>query len=630
MRNSQIVNINQPPERDIAKNNEFKKDNLIYSLDFNNKTASLIANELIYGQVFIPRSIMYKNQEFIITSIGANSFKSSQIQSISFPSDSEIQIIGEYAFSQSSIEVFFLPANVMQIEKYAFFKCINLKNVVIPFISKLTSISQYLFSETSIESIFIPRHVKVIGAGAFFSCKHLTRIAIGANSELEAIENYAFYHTLIEEITIPWKVSKLDSFFYRADKLKSVKIVPNNKYFINVNDTMIIGKSDINSDKYDSLIFVTKRKYKTIVIPSFITIINQYAFEGVSIETLFIPSSVTEIRMGAFQNAKSLDHIDFAADSKLECFENNLFDESSIKSIFIPAHIKQIKDEAFTYCHKLKNVDFHPDSELQIIGDNAFFRTRIREIHIPPHVTEIKGYAFSECFSLFHIEIPFNSELQRIEREAFSGTIIEELFLPSSVSNLCDGWSAFTGKLTKVTIDPNNKYYKNYEENEKLIFGKSNIDNDEFDVLVFASRNIKSVTIPPNIQIIASNAFEDSQIEEIYLPSQITQICECAFAGCEKLRKIVISPISNLQTIEIEAFDESMITSIYIPPHVTKINEDAFKNCKNLHIIEFDENFCFGPNIESRFLHRIDSIDSIVMIPTNLINHLNLLLKSNK
>ena len=29
--------------------------------------------------------------------------------------------------------------------------------------------------------------------------------------------------------------------------------MPNNKHFINVNNTMIIGKSDINGDKYDSL-----------------------------------------------------------------------------------------------------------------------------------------------------------------------------------------------------------------------------------------------------------------------------------------------------------------------------------------------------------------------------------------
>lgn len=185
--------INQPLERDIGKPNEFKKDNLIYSLNFYNKTANLIANESIFGHVLISRSIMYKNQEFIITTIGANSFKSSPIQSIIFPPDSEIQIIGEYAFAQSGIEVFFLPANVMQIENYAFFKCNNLKSVVSPSFSKLTSISQFLFSKTSIENIFIPLHVKVIGAGAFYSCKHLARIDIGANSELEAIENSSFY-----------------------------------------------------------------------------------------------------------------------------------------------------------------------------------------------------------------------------------------------------------------------------------------------------------------------------------------------------------------------------------------------------------------------------------------------------
>ena len=44
--------------------------------------------------------------------------------------------------------------------------------------------------------------------------------------------------------------------------------------------------------------------------------------------------------------------------------------------------------------------------------------------------------------------------------------------------------------------------------------------------------------------------FFGKQIEEIFIPSKVSKICENAFYNCENLRKVLISPNSNLETIK--------------------------------------------------------------------------------
>lgn len=105
----------------------------------------------------------------------------------------------------------------------------------------------------------------------------------------------------------------------------------------------------------------------------------------------------------------------------------------------------------------------------------------------------------------------------------------------------------------------NNKYYKNYEENDKLIVGKSDINKEEFDTLVFACRDIKTISILSNIKKISSFAFTESSLESIYIPSYVKEIGLFAFGECSNLRHIEFSPNSELKIIDEFLFAESSI-----------------------------------------------------------------------
>ena len=108
---------------------------------------------------------------------------------------------------------------------------------------------------------------------------------------------------------------------------------------------------------------------------------------------------------------------------------------SKTKDVLIPRSVKyqdrdfivtSIRKHAFSNDRFLKTIRFSPDSEVRFIGDSAFQHSKIKNIEIPKSVCELNN-------------------------------------------SLCNG----TPELTRVTVDPANKCYKNDEKNPNLILGKS-------------------------------------------------------------------------------------------------------------------------------------------------------------
>ena len=86
-------------------------------------------------------------------------------------------------------------------------------------------------------------------------------------------------------------------------------------------------------------------------------------------------------------------------------------------------------------------------------------------------------------------------------------------------------------------------------KDDKYLLGKSDINNDEFDILLFVRHDIYNFFIPSNIKIIGSFSFEYSDITSILIPSNVTKICENAFFHCSYLSEVKIQKNSILQTI---------------------------------------------------------------------------------
>ena len=72
------------------------------------------------------------------------------------------------------------------------------------------------------------------------------------------------------------------------------------------------------------------------------------------------------------------------------------------------------------------------------------------------------------------------------------------LNIPASLKELKFGWCLSLDKLESISISPENKYFSVIEG--KMIVGKSNPNDDVYDILYFVTRDIKSITIPPFIK----------------------------------------------------------------------------------------------------------------------------------
>ena len=494
-------------------------------------------------------------------------------------------------FARRDIEEISIPSNIRMISSHAFENCSDLARIDIASDSKLETIGEHAFSSSGIKEIYLPSKVSKICEYTFSDCQSLTKIDIPANSCLQTIETGAFNYSKIEEIYLPASLKELkDRWCQNTENLTKITISPANDHFILKEDKYLLKKSDQSNGEFDALVFACR-----------------------GIKEIIIPSQVSIICRDSFSYCTSLARVEFTANSNLKRIEAFAFAHSGIKEITIPSNVTEISGYAFCYCEDLRKVEFAANSNLQTIGIEAFSHARIAEISIPSTVTKIGNNAFSFCRKLKYFNIPENSNLQTIGLNIFIYTKIKEIYLPASLKELEDGWCYNADKLKKITVSPLNKHFMMIED--KYVVGKSDESKDEFDILLFAQRDIEEISIPSSIRIISSYAFKNckkltkveissdskletigeyafykTQIKEIYLPSKVTIICENAFSECEKLKKIEFAENSNLKIIESSAFSGVLIKKITIPSQVIKICDSVFYDCSNLKKVEFEEN----------------------------------------
>lgn len=334
------------------------------------------------------------------------------LKTVNFPEDSKLEIFGDSAFSNSSIETIKIPSNVSKIGSLAFANCQNLETVIFTENSKLKIIGDGAFFKSNIKKISIPSSVTEIEYNAFTKCRSLKTIEFSEDSQIRSIGNYAFDKTQIENFTIPSHVNEIKEGCISG--FVSVNVNPLNPYFKEFDDgKIIIGKSSPSSDLFDSLVFCN-RNIRKIKIPDFIKIIYPFAFAYSEIRSIKIPSKVTKIGHDSFYGCRHLEKIKFQKDSKIKIIENNLFLGSSLINIKIPKEVTTIKYRSFFNCPKLKSVIFEDDSNLQTIEINAFAHTKIKSLCITSkNLYNIADKAF-DTLDLAIIEIAGIQDLDSI------------------------------------------------------------------------------------------------------------------------------------------------------------------------------------------------------------------------
>lgn len=563
---------------------------LIFKINQKDKTAAVFRHSKEIEKVIIPRSIKYKNEEFIVTTI-LNAFNEDKtIETVQFDQNSELTIIGKSAFKNSSIKSISIPSKVVKIEKEAFVNCVQLKSVEFQEPSELQFIGELAFNLTSIESIVIPSKVTKISSYAFYECTNLKTVEIVESPNSIAIESRAFSVSSIEKLTISSKFVQLKSWsFFNCSELKTIEFSENTKT-VSIEDCALYGSS---------------------------------------IESINIASSKLELGDGGWmQQVFNLKDIIISPSNKYYQYKNNyyflgksdqlsdnydvlIFCKRDIETAIIPSNIKFLFPFSLAFCSRLKTVEFSEDSELLSIGSGAFYRSAIENISIPSHVETIGYFAFEFCLNLRSVEL--NSNLVSIKCSVFGNSGIEKIDISSCNIEFGEGWPCCVHHLNEIIVSPSNSHFI-YKDNQ-LLLGKTNSFADNYDVLIFARRDIEEVTIPPNIRVIDryslaeccllksvkfsdqsslslidANAFRESPIERISIPLHVTEIGCFAFSNCNKLKIIELQKNSELKTIGKCAFRYSLISSLVVPASVSRIGDEAFVVSHDSLIIEISEN----------------------------------------
>lgn len=246
---------------------------------------------------------------------------------------------------------------------------------------------------------------------------------------------------------------------------------------------------------------------------------------------------------------------------------NAFCDFTELESVYIPDSVVGIESNAFDKCVKLK--DIRMSKNIKYIESCAFKGcVSLTEIELPEGLEELGAYAFEDCTSLAEIIIP--DTVKVIRRGAFNNcSNLQYVKMPENLEEL--GGDIFEG--TK------------WVENEEINVQNLVINGD---ALISGKDAVGYVVIPDYIKVVSQAAFENSQVERIIIPDNITKIENSMFNKCSKLKGVVFE--GSIDIIEWYAFSEcDSLESIRLPEGVVKICDGAFAGCDNLTSIYIPE-----------------------------------------
>lgn len=348
----------------------------------------------------------------------------------------------------------------------------------------------------------------------------------------------------------------------------SVNKIGGHCFYVNKKSVVItLGKNivEIEDKAFDGILL------EDINFPDSLTTIGTESFSNTKLTAIDLPESIQSIGIGSFSSCKNLVSVSFS--SSIKCISSYSFSGcNNLSLVEIKDGVEDIGESAFSGCESLEHIEF-PKSLIKI-GKDAFSYSGLTSIEIPCNILELGYNVLSHCKKLKQVEIcdgytpleivdiPTNAQSLNV----FQESPIQEIYLGRN----------FKGLVGSVWSNDFSSFFS--RSLEKATIGES---VTEIGVQMFDATSIKTITLP-NVQVISSLAFGNcTELKELILGEHPCSIGSSAFCG--------YTPNCNLQKIVCNSkTPPSFVTGDWNPTFCNKTYRNAVvyvpSGCREIYL----------------------------------------------
>lgn len=412
------------------------------------------------------------------------------------------------------------------------------------------------------------------------------------------------------------------------------KILETKEYQYIVKNEKVVVKKYIGSKK--KVIIPSKIAGKKV------TAIASYAFTDSNVEVVTVPNGVTTLHTGAFEHCESLRKV--ILPERMDVIGSSAFQYcKNLQKVSMPKSIKRIGSDVFSECGKLKEI-IMPMGIDEIPYGTFYNCMSLQGVTLPDSIRKIGRYAFFGCENLTTVgtltldevercafknckklssKIVLSDKCVKVGDYAFCGCEQVNLTVPETITDIGEYSFAYCNQLDTIVIPDNffrigapyyrawdflnvnkDSYYAKIKCNfdmrayagcvniRKVIVNETNpylveengvvYNKEKTDVLYVVPTYSGNMDFLKNVERIGYFAFTGSQIKEIVIPDNITEIYEGVFYNAQTS---MIEWGKNVKEIPDLAFRGCNITELVIPEGVVSLGMQAISWCHELKSI---------------------------------------------
>ena len=419
-------------------------------------------------------------------------------------------------------------------------------------------------SKTSITRVTLSPNVRTLSDNAFRYCSKLAVLDIPYT--LNSIGYYALESTAITELDLSKNSISLGYYSLNTSYLNKL-ILGDRSYGWSYNDIFSSSApiAEIYVNSIETWLKCSFYDYNTYLSRHPIRNNTTIYINGEPLTDLIVPSHMTSLPGGCFNNYKKLNSVDL---QKVETVGSYAFYNSSVKAVFTSKKLTTISQYAFCSCSSLVNFDFQ--SGLQTIGEYAFQYCSMLQMHsLPNSVLTIGNYAFYNISALTEVTLP--NSISSIGSQAFAGCAnLEKINIPINVTVLNSTFASCT--------------------------------------------KLERVEIPWGVFSLAGTFSSCINLTEVVLTDNIHTIGDSTFYNCVKLQPFELP--KQLVTIGINAFQKcNLWERIIVPDGVNTIGNYAFGSCESLKYCKIGKSVL---SISNNIFEKSFSLEEIEVHPENI------------